>query len=246
VREALSALLFLDLWGNRIDLSHKVSASLGTDSNADEELLVDDRAKILDCLFSGEASAKSVHIVTDNAGSELTMDLLLADYLSSMGITVVFHVKMHPIYVSDATAPDVLSFLHRMAGGEEGAAIQKIGRRLVAAFETGLIRILPDLFWNSGRFIGELPPRLTEPFRGASLVIFKGDVNYRRISKDTIWPATAPFSEVVGSFPAPAAVLRTMKSDTVFGLPDGLSEHLDQEDPAWRSNGRRGIIQYFG
>ncbi|HUX22956.1 MAG TPA: ARMT1-like domain-containing protein, partial [Spirochaetia bacterium] len=246
VREGLAELLLFDLWGNRIDLSHKASAALGTGPSAPDELLVDDRDKILDCLVSGEAGAKSVHVVTDNAGSELTMDLLLADYLAALGITVVFHVKMHPIYVSDATAPDVLSFVQRMAGGEAGPEAQIIGRRLVVAFEAGLIRVLPDLFWNSGRFLGELPPRLTEPFRGASLVIFKGDVNYRRMSKDAIWPATAPFPEVVGSLPAPAAVLRTMKSDTVFGLPEGLSEQLDLADPQWRSNGRRGIIQFFG
>lgn len=246
VEEALSALLLADLWGNRIDLSYKASAALGAVSTTDEELLVDDREKILRALLPAENGPKSVHIVADNAGSELTMDLLLADYLTSLGLTVAFHVKMHPTYVSDSTAPDIHSFLGRLTSGAEGAPAQKIGRRLDSAFQSGMIRVFPDLFWNSGRYLGELPPRLTEPFRRADLVIFKGDVNYRRLGKDALWPNDTPFTEVVGSFPAPIAVLRTMKSDTVFALPAGTAEDLDGREPDWRSNGKRGIIQLFG
>lgn len=171
------------------------------------------------------------------------MDLLLADVLVSLGFEVIFHVKMHPTYVSDTTVPDVHSFIRWSEA--KGGRVAEVGRRVRDSFESGMIRMVPDLFWNSGRFISELPPRLTEPLKEATLVLFKGDVNYRRLSRDTIWPADTGFPEAVGRLPAPAAVLRTMKSDTVFGLPAAVASALDAQDPQWRSNGRRGLIQYF-
>lgn len=241
LEEALDTLLLLDLWGNRADLSHKGSVALGTRASADE-LIADDRPRIFERLQSSQ-TARAVHLVTDNAGSELAMDLLLADLLVSMQFEVVFHVKMHPTYVSDTTVPDVHSFLRWSEA--KGARVAEAGRRLQGAFEAGMIRMVPDLFWNSGRFISELPPRLTEPMKEAALVLFKGDVNYRRLSKDTVWPPDTGFPEAVGRLPAPAAVLRTMKSDTLFGLPADTTAALDEQDPEWRSNGRRGLIQYF-
>jgi hypothetical protein len=34
-----------------------------------------------------------------------------------------------------------------------------------------------------------------------------------------------------------------MKSDPVVGLQPGQADALDQEDPEWRVNGKRGMIQ---
>jgi uncharacterized protein with ATP-grasp and redox domains len=243
--EKLAALLLLDLWGNRIDLSYRASTALGATGSDSDDLVVDERERILDRLLSGGNGTKSVHIVTDNVGSELTADLLLADFLTGRGFTVVFHVKMHPAYVGDATASDVLSSIRRFSESDRGEVLRRIGERLDAAFRSGAIRIAPDLFWNSGRFLDALPSRLMHLFRTARLVVFKGDVNYRRLSGDALWSPDAAFAEVVGSFPAPVAVLRTMKSDPVIALPAGLAERLDGDDPRWRTNGKRGIIQYF-
>jgi hypothetical protein len=39
--------------------------------------------------------------------------------------------------------------------------------------------------------------------------------------------------------------LRTMKSDPILGLAAGTRERLDAEDPGWRVQGRRGVIQAF-
>lgn len=293
-RHRVEELLLASLWGNRIDLSYKESAALGAGGAASEELVVDERSRILELLLAQEGEGGAVHLVTDNAGSELTMDLLLADAVVSLGWCVVFHVKLHPTYVSDATGEDLRRLILRFGrvhqdwedyeggrGGESGSrgrvgptregsgnhasgpgarsgeaerrvpsegreAVDAIGERLAAHFACGAIRLAPDLFWNSAHFIGELPPRLSVAFARARLIIFKGDVNYRRLSRDALWPPEASFAEVVGSLPAPAAVLRTMKSDTVFGLPPGRAEGLEAEDPAWKSNGRRGLIQCFG
>ena len=80
-------------------------------------------------------------------------------------------------------------------------------------------------------------------FRGAALVIFKGDANYRRVVGDALWPPETPLASVVDYFPAPLLALRTLKSDPVVGLPAGLAARLDGVDPDWRINGKRGVIE---
>ena len=44
------------------------------------------------------------------------------------------------------------------------------------------------LFWNSGRFLWDMPPDLRRAFEGARLVVIKGDANHRRALGDGVWP----------------------------------------------------------
>jgi hypothetical protein len=76
------------------------------------------------------------------------------------------------------------------------------------------------------------------------MVIVKGDANYRRLVGDAVWQPETPFEDVMRYFPAPILALRTGKSDPIVGLPRGMAQALDQQDPAWRVNGRRGVIQF--
>ena len=77
-------------------------------------------------------------------------------------------------------------------------------------------------------------------------MIFKGDVNYRRLLSDRQWPPDAEVAAIVGYLPAPALMLRTLKSEIVAGLAPGQAERLTRRDPDWLINGRRGIIQLVG
>ena len=45
-------------------------------------------------------------------------------------------------------------------------------------------------------------------------------------------------------FPAPLLALRSLKSDPIVGLRPDQAETLDGLDPKWRSNGKRGVIQF--
>jgi hypothetical protein len=232
------------LWGNRIDLSYAQAMAHGW-GVAQGDLLVDHAPDIVRAIH--DAPAPNVHIVTDNFGSELAMDLALVDHLlydSHKPTRVVLHVKYHPMFVSDATAPDVLAFLRELAtrGGDFGA----LGQRLRLALEAGQLRLAPDWYWCSSENLGNLPYRLNLTFAGATLAIFKGDFNYRRVVGDVILPAETPFADAVryADFPAPLAVLRTLKSDPVVGLSAGEAERLNAADSLWRVNGRRGVIQF--
>lgn len=238
--ERLAKLIDQALWANRIDLSIPALLEHGTSVSA-EDLLVNDREQVVQHLFS---SPGPVHIVADNVGRELAMDLVLSDaLLNGITDTVFLHLKMHPTFVSDATVSDVLRFIYDMERGLYGPAASKLGQRLHEATDRGQLRFAPDLFWNSSRLLRDLPPGLTHLFRQAKLVIFKGDLNYRRLVGDAIWVLTTPLTQVADFFPAPLLTLRTLKSDPIAGLPPGLVEQLNRIDQNWRFNGKRGLIQ---
>jgi uncharacterized protein with ATP-grasp and redox domains len=239
IEQRLSALLVEVLWGNRIDLSFAALAHGRVWT--DDDLLVDDHALAVEHLMRGRGA---VHFVHDNTGTELAMDLALADALLD-GVTdsVVLHLKLHPTFVSDATLDDVLVFLDALESGQHGDPARGLGERLREAFVTGRLRFAPDAYWNSSRFLWELPPRLAQLFTGSRLVIFKGDANYRRVVGDALWSPETPLSIVTSGFPAPLLALRTLKSDPIVGLPPGTAQQLEALDPAWRVNARRGVIQ---
>ncbi len=232
-QERLHALLHDALWANRIDLSYATAAQHGLAVDQ-EDLLVDDSAQAVQRLLRAPGP---VHLVADNAGRELAMDLLLAAaLLDGVAEQVFVHLKLHPTFVSDATPADLLRFLDRMQSAD-------LGRRLRAALDAGRLRLAPDLFWNSSALLWDMPPRLARLFSGARLVIIKGDANYRRLVGDALWPPETPFSAVVAYFPAPLLALRSLKSDPIVGLPPGLAPRLDALDPHWRTNGQRGVLQ---
>ncbi len=245
----LQRLLADSVFANRSDLSHAQAHGQGTELA--RELLLDDRVQGVERLSS---SVGPVHLVLDNAGTELNVDLVLVDaMLSICQAPVVLHMKRHPAFVSDVIAPDV----HWLVGtqlpssaderwnayGPEGTACLT---RLRAAFRQQRLRMLVDEFWNGPAALHELPERLKVSFSGARLVIFKGDAHYRRIVNDAIWPPEVPLAAVTGTFPAPLLTLRTLKSDPILGLSAAAMAQLDDVDPSWRTNGRRGVISLGG
>ncbi len=236
--EQLRALLTFAVWGNRIDLSHALAAAQGARANNDEDLLVDDSPAIVELLLRQPGE---IHIICDNAGTELAMDSALIDALLALGHRISLHVKVHPFFVSDTIPADLHHFWRLLEA--RGGDFQALSRRLVGAFERGALCIRPDFFWNSAQFLWEMPPYIVQALAEAALIVIKGDLNYRRAVGDTIWEPTLPFASIVDYLPAPAVTLRTMKSDPVIGLPAGMAEQLDAADPLWRINGKRGVIQ---
>ena len=241
IKERLQALVNLDLWGNRIDLSFSASLAHGSDGSH-EDLLVDDSAAVVEHLMGQDGD---VHFIADNTGTELAMDLALADALFDKGIgQVFFHLKLHPTFVSDTTVPDMQIMLAAMQSDERNIDTQRLGKRLQTALDEGRLRLAPGAYWNSPYVLREMPERLQAAFKDAALVIIKGDLNYRRMVDDALWEADAPFADVTDYFPAPLLALRTLKSDAIVGLPSGLAAQLDGEDTRWRVNGKRGVIQF--
>ncbi|MBC7811823.1 MAG: DUF89 family protein, partial [Burkholderiales bacterium] len=163
LESSLIALLDFALWGNRIDLSFAASLSRGG-TWEDDDLISDDRARAVEHLLTGSGP---VHIVADNFGTELAMDLVLLDELLTRDVVpqATIHVKLHPTFVSDTTVPDVYTFLHVL--DEHGARPAALASRLRTALEVGRLRLAPDWFWNSPYLLWQIPPRLQRTFEDA-------------------------------------------------------------------------------
>ncbi len=239
--DALNRRLALDLWANRIDLSYAASMQHGTETSA-EDLLVDDREAVIAHAL-GEPSG-DIYLIADNAGSELAMDLALVDSLLRLpNMRVVVCLKTAPTFVSDATPTDIWLMLAEMKRrGDESAALAS---RLRDAWSAERLRFLPHAFWNSSHFLWDMPSSLHGALNKAHMVIIKGDANYRRAVGDCLWDAQTPFADVLGYLDAPALCLRTLKSDPLVGLPNAArAKELCASDPEWRTNGKRGLIQF--
>ena len=228
------------LWGNRLDLSIAASAAQGTEAREDD--LLADHAEAAEAVLR-RSPPGTVHVVMDNAGTEQALDYVVTDLLLAHGLAerVVLHVKALPVLVSDATVPDVHTLLRLMA--DRGGAPAALAGRLRGAMETGRLRVVPDAFWNTPRRFWDLPPRLAEAFAGASLVLLKGDANYRRASNDAIWPLDATLADALGPVPSPVVALRTIKSDTLVGVDADRQRALDAAEPGWRTRGTYGVVQ---
>jgi len=104
-------------------------------------------------------------------------------------------------------------------------------------------------FWCTGYTFWELhseAPDLFLHLANSDLVLFKGDLNHRKLTYDCAAPASTPFDVAIGSMAnaagaPPVASLRTIKSDVVVGFGDegdATAEKLDKEEPGWKISGK--------
>lgn len=104
-------------------------------------------------------------------------------------------------------------------------------------------------FWCAGYTYWDLHSEAPDLFLHLSrsdLVIFKGDLNHRKLTYDCAAPASTPFDVSIGPMGSAAGApvivsLRTIKSDVVVGLGqdgDQVAEHLDETEPGWKISGK--------
>ncbi|MFD4606893.1 damage-control phosphatase ARMT1 family protein [Streptomyces sp. NPDC058440] len=236
------ALLHGSLWGNRADLGFRLSAGGAETGPPVPALVADDSAALWSLL--PPSGTGTLCLVADNAGCELVPDLLLVAHLLAHGRVrrAVLHVKPYPYYVSDATTADVVDAVRRLTAAPGAAADH--GRRLWSAMADGRLTVRAHPFSCSPLPYTDMPADLREEFAAAALTVFKGDLNYRRLVGDRLWPPTTPFADTTGFFPGPVAALRTLKSDVITGLEAKTVAALDAaEGGRWRVAGTHALIQ---
>ncbi|ANP50230.1 hypothetical protein J2Z21_001043 [Streptomyces griseochromogenes] len=239
-RERADALLHGSLWGNRADLGFRLSAGEAAEP---APVLVADDSEALWSLLPPSGTG-TLCLVADNAGRELVPDLLLIAHLLTEGRIgrAVLHVKPYPYYVSDATTADVVDALRRLATVPGAAA--GYGRVLWSAMADGRLTVRAHPFSCAPLPYTDLPDDLRAEFASATLTLFKGDLNYRRLVGDRLWPPTTLFQDVTAYFPGPVAALRTLKSDVITGLSAAtVSGLVAAEDQRWRTGGTHALIQ---
>lgn len=105
-------------------------------------------------------------------------------------------------------------------------------------------------FWTSPWPYWDLrlrSPAVWDALHESGLVIFKGDLNYRKLTGDIRWPVDTPFETAVGPLAGsfPLLSLRTSKADVVVGIPRSVAEALDAQDEKWRVNGRYALVSFL-
>lgn len=245
--QRLLHLLTLSLWGNQADLSLWPAAG-GAQRQPEphvERILVNDAHAVYAYLDRSRAARLQFDFILDNAGFELISDLCLADFLLSQDqrTHVCLHVKPHPTFVSDATQEDMRITLAFLANDSD-STLQAWADRLQSYFASGRLQLHTSAFWTSPLSLWEMPAALRTQLAQSTLLISKGDANYRRLLGDRHWSFTTPFSTVLGATPAPLLALRTLKSELVVGLTAEQIQAAQQRDPTWLTNGNWGLIQF--
>ena len=224
---------------------------------------------------------RRVDIVLDNAGFELYVDLVLAGFLLASGLAtqIVLRPKSIPWFVSDVLPGDFSALLNAISNPraffetqseeeklqgktpvaltkEEDEELQFVFQHWAELHAEGQLVMRPNRYWTAGGSFWRLPkeaPELYEDLKPAELVIFKGDLNYRKLTGDAHWDPTTPFTTALGPMGPGSGVnvlsLRTCKADVVVGLKPGQDEELkkiggDVETGArkWAWHGKWAVV----
>ncbi|KAK3297931.1 uncharacterized protein B0H64DRAFT_320441 [Chaetomium fimeti] len=206
----------------------------------------------------GRRTERRVDVVLDNAGFELLTDLVYALYLLDCGLAsaVRLHVKSMPWFVSDVTPRDIDVLLAALADpavfpAAANPSVRALAGRLRGCYESGLVAVAEHPFWTTGFDFQALPavaPELYRDLLDSALVVFKGDLNYRKLVRDANWPHTLPFKDAIGPLRGGMKILalRTNKADVCVGLSEETLERVENEAPgkAWVRNGRYAVISF--
>jgi hypothetical protein len=176
--------------------------------------------KLLHTAQKSGKKERRVDFILDNAGFELFVDLILAGYLLSVGLatTVVLHPKTIPWFVSDVVPKDFSDLLTALAdpksfyesatdedkskgvtppplSNKELDELKFLFNRWAGFHAEGQLVIRPNTFWTEGGSYWRLPgtaPDLFNDLKEAELCIFKGDLNYRKLTADVCLHAFMP------------------------------------------------------
>ncbi|XP_077205921.1 damage-control phosphatase ARMT1 isoform X2 [Paroedura picta] len=260
LQEEFFKLLQVSLWGNKCDLSisggkanSQKSDPLQTLKELKSFILVDHMEKIWSLLINekkmNSRTTTRIDIVLDNAGFELTADLVLADFLASskLATEIHFHGKSIPWYVSDTTVRDFNWTIKQMQSANH-KWMSKCGMTWEENMKNGTWVYHDHFFWtlpHEFSSMAEIAPDLYAQLQKSNLILFKGDLNYRKLTGDLKWDFTVPFHQALNNFhPAPICSLRTLKSDVQVGLKPGQGEQFMNTEPEWMITGKYGIVQF--
>lgn len=253
----------ISLWGNKCDLSLSGGESSSQKTsiiNSLEDLkpfiLVNDMEHLWSLLSNRKktrekASIVRVDIVLDNSGFELVTDLTLADFLlsSKLATEVHFYGKMIPWFVSDTTIHD-FNWLIEQVKYSDHKRVSECGVNWENYVKTGRWVYHDHIFWTLPHefcAMSQVAPDLYAELQKAHLILFKGDLNYRKLTGDRKWEFTVPFHQALNGFhPAPLCSIRTLKAEIQVGLQPGQGEQLSASEPNWLTTGKYGVFQFDG
>lgn len=254
LRQHVIQLLEVSLWGNKCDLSISGGADVaqGADMIASLDqyrpyILANHSDSLWQLLVALPEDQRDIVLVLDNAGFELVSDLCFLTFLTESGLatSVSIHTKTRPWFVSDTTYRDFTWTIEKLKEG--GGSAGELADKWSNYVSDGRWKITQNKFWTTHHDftkMSEVAPDLYTEISKASLIIFKGDLNYRKLTGDLNWPTNTSFKHALRDFcPAPVLAVRTAKGGPVVGLAPGVAERIATASPNWNISGDFGMIQ---
>lgn len=207
---------------------------------------------------------------------------------AGLATQIVLHPKSIPWFVSDVTLKDFGALLNALAdpqrfyrtvasdGSTDAKTDEGTGKPLSESEEKSLkvlfehwstlhaegrLVIRPNRFWTHAGSYWRMPtiaPELYRDLQESELVIFKGDLNYRKLTGDCAWDVRTGFQEAIGPLAGGGGdkglnvlALRTCKADVVVGLGEGVDERVkateggggDSGARRWAWSGKWALVQ---
>ncbi|KAI4472124.1 hypothetical protein MML48_1g01843 [Holotrichia oblita] len=247
-------LLKLNLWGNKCDLSI-TNGVVANDMEQSHELealntnIICDHSENVWNAISTDTQSEIIDIVLDNAGYELYTDLCLADFVitNKYATKIRFYVKTIPWFISDVLTKDINWTLTQL-NASDNPTLRKLSQRWSNYLDSKIWTVEEHDFWTLPVSYTEMISYDVELYRKlseAKLVVFKGDLNYRKLFGEKNWSPETPVEEALQGFhPSRLCSLRTLKADIICGLKEGLAEMTAAKSEDWLITGNYGVIQY--
>ena len=248
------------MWGNACDLSLSGGADRAQEhdpfhqiTELKSHILIDRQVPVFTHLYNQQAFLLNfdvcVDFILDNAGFELMTDLCFADFLISKRLCsrIILHVKCMPWFVSDATSHDFAWLVDKLGQPSASPVWQVAAKRWREHLQNGQWVVQAHRFFTLPYDYSrtrEISPELFATMSQAKLLIFKGDLNYRKLVGDLQWPLSERFDTALRGFhPTSLVVLRTCKADVQLELDEKTAKHVAKLDPQWMVNGKWAVIQ---
>ncbi|XP_043818485.1 damage-control phosphatase ARMT1-like isoform X2 [Dromiciops gliroides] len=263
LKDEFFKLLQIMLWGNKCDLAispdqsvPQTSSPLASLEDLKPFIVVNNTDYLWSLLIKRKKmsqetfSATRVDFIMDNAGFELVADLVMADFLlaSKLVTEIHFHGKSIPWFVSDTNKND-MDWLIKQLKAANIKCMSECGVNWEHYLKHTWI-YQDHMFWTLPHeycTMAQVAPDLYAELQKSNLILFKGDLNYRKLVADRKWEFTVPFHQALNGFhPAPLCSLRTVKTGVQVGLEPGQGEQLALSDPNWMTSGKYGIFQFDG
>lgn len=222
------------------------------------------RDRVMTRIKKGKLEDKSepiyIDIVADNSGYELFVDLCLAHFMGllltadqdNQVLKFRFHLKRMPWFVSDCMEQDFHWLLDFMAIQEPSTKLPYMAAKWRSNVDNGIWKLYSDRFWTLPYDYANMKVVASDLYsmlQQSDFIIFKGDLNYRKLTGDRRWHILTPFRVALRGFePAPLVALRTAKADVVVGIEDVnvFARINNNELPNdWMVSGSYGLIQAF-
>ena len=226
------------------DTTHQLKTS-----ELQHKVLANHSQKLWEVLSSSHKRSSTAGIVLDNSGFELFTDLCFAEWLLSTRLAknVILHCKSLPWFISDVTEKDFHWTLDQLCSSDN-PSLSHLGQKWQQRLKSGSLVIVADPFWTTSyeyASMSKVAPALYKSLSSSFVVIFKGDLNYRKLLSDRNWMYTEEFTTALEGFvPTSICALRTLKADLVAGLPAGAADQASNELPGeWMVSGQYAVVQ---